>query len=63
MARKREAKDVKKVSIKLLKGHTHAGKECNAGEVITVSDDQAAWLIKAKVGALAAPETYKGGGN
>lgn len=42
-------KEAKKVKVKLLKDHTHAGKECKAGDIIEVREDQVAWLQEAGV--------------
>lgn len=33
------------MKIELLKPHTHAGKECQPGEVIELDKDLANWLI------------------
>jgi len=34
-------KEVKKVKVRLLKSHEHAGKKCEKGKVIEVREDQA----------------------
>ena len=41
-------KDVKRVKVKLLAEHTHAGVDHKAGDTIEVREDQAKRLIDAK---------------
>jgi len=36
----------RKVSVTLAKPHTHAGKDKNTGDKITVTPDQRTWLIE-----------------
>lgn len=41
--------------IELLKPHTHAGQACAAGQLLTVTERQAAWLLKLGVARMPAP--------
>lgn len=41
--------------IKLIKNHTHAGRDHKAGETIAVDAASAQWLLTHKVGERAAP--------
>lgn len=43
------AKPAETEKVKLAKAHTHAGKECAAGDELTVDKATAAWLRKAGV--------------
>lgn len=36
----------KRVEVTLAKPHTHAGKDCKAGDKISVTETQRAWLAK-----------------
>jgi len=51
--------DEKKVEVKLLKQHTHAGNDYEPGDKIKVRESQAKWL--ASIGVIENTEKEKGG--